>query len=156
MADGAGLRMVGLPTRDDAPALRESRMSLKKFVPLVLAASSALLVAAPARAAVVFEFESAAIDAFRNWTPPGHESRQDQDNNNGNHGTQGSVNDQDNQVPIDPPPLDSSLLELSTTSDTSTPGTEQLAATVPEPSTWALLALGLAGIAASRRRTSKR
>ena len=133
-------------------------MSLKKFVPVVFAASAALLVAAPARAAVVFEFESAAIDAFRNWTPPGHESREDQDNNanHGNHGNQGNEGDQDNQSPIDPPPPDSSLLELSSTSDTSTPGTEQLTAAVPEPGTWALLALGLAGIAATRRRTPKR
>jgi hypothetical protein len=130
-------------------------MSLKKFVPLVLAVSSALLAVAPARAAVVFEFESAAIDAFRNWTPAGHESRQDQDST-GNHGTQGSEGDQVNQVSIDPPPPDSSLLELSSPSDTSTPGNEQLATAVPEPATWALLALGLAGIAVSRRRTSKR
>jgi hypothetical protein len=155
MADGAGLGMVGLPTFDDTESLmrrhREYRMSLKKFVPLVLAASAALLAAAPARAAVVFEFESAAIDAFRNWTPQGQQPSEEQANN-GNNVDQGS---QGNPGSIDVPPP-SSLLEFSTTDEPSPPGSEQLAAAVPEPATWALMALGLAGIAATRRRTSKR
>lgn len=130
-------------------------MSLKKFVPLILVASAALLVAAPARAAVVFEFESAAIDAFRNWTPPGQQSHDDQGNqgNNGHHQNEGN---QGNQGPIDPPPPDTSLLDVSTAGDVPPPATEQLTAAVPEPGTWALLALGLAGIAATRRRTPKR
>jgi hypothetical protein len=153
MADGAGLRMVGLPTFDDTESLmrrhRESRMSLKKFVPLALAAAAALLVAAPARAAVVFEFESAAIDAFRNWTPQGQQPYEELDNS-ADQGSQGTPD------PIDLPSPDSSLLEFSTTTELPPPGNEQLAAAVPEPATWALMALGLAGIAATRRRTSKR
>jgi hypothetical protein len=153
MADGAGLRMVGLPTFDDTESLmrrhRESRMSLKKFVPLALAAAAALLVAAPARAAVVFEFESAAIDAFRNWTPQGQQRHEELDNS-ADQGSQGTPD------PIDLPSPDSSLLEFSTTTELPPPRNEQPAAAVPEPATWALMALGLAGIAATRRRTSKR
>jgi hypothetical protein len=153
MADGAGLRMVGLPTFDDTESLmrrhRESCMSLKKFVPLALAASAALLVAAPTRAAVVFEFESAAIDAFRNWTPQGQQPYEELESN-ADKGSQGTPD------PIDLPSPDSSLLEFSTTTELPPPGNEQLAAAVPEPATWALMALGLAGIAATRRRTSKR
>jgi hypothetical protein len=153
MADGAGLRMVGLPTFDDTESLmrrhRESCMSLKKFVPLALAASAALLVAAPTRAAVVFEFESAAIDAFRNWTPQGQQRHEELDNS-ADQGSQGTPD------PIDLPSPDSSLLEFSTMTELPPPRNEQLAAAVPEPATWALMALGLAGIAATRRRTSKR
>jgi hypothetical protein len=130
-------------------------MPSRKLAPLILAVASATaFMAVPVRAAVVFEFESAAIDAFRNWTPHEHNPSHDEQGNQGNQGTQGN---QASQAAADfqSPPPDASLLEL-TTSPELPPNNEQLAATVPEPGTWTLLALGMAGLAFTRRRSARR
>ena len=80
-------------------------MSSTKIAPLAVALAMALFAAAPARAAVVFEFESAAIDAFRNWTPPVSPEEPLSLAEN----TQGSTPGTEDIGRIDPSPQNSSL-----------------------------------------------